>query len=223
MHRTTRGKQPSRILSMALILPALMLGLFLLITLITAIVQSPGEKALKRALAKLEKQQGYNLIIIEKAHENELVFKGEVKKGRRLRGALPNYGLEVFYQGDELKLRQNEASEWVESESLALQGLAGFLTTPPEILQNLSSSFPQAYTGEKISLEQGACQTVYFAVDEPKEIAKRLFPEIDYTAISKMIVATALSEPDLSLKQMRILVEFANQDQEQIERSYHLD
>ena len=52
---------------------------------------------------------------------------------------------------------------------------------------------------------------------------QRLFPEIDYTGISEVTVGAALAEPDLNLKQLRILVEFTSNDGEQIERSYYFD
>ena len=220
MRRTTRARQQSRILSVVLILPALAL------CLLFAFTQSSrprGGKMLETALAALEKQQDYSLLIVEKAPRYELIFQGRVEKGNRLKGNLPNYDLEVFSQGDELKLRRDEASEWAECENLDLQGLSGFLITPPQLLHSMADYFSRACAGEEITLGKSTCRTVYFEVPDPEKIAGRLFPEIDYTAISKMIVAAALAEPDLTLKQIRILVEFADQSREHIERNYHLD
>lgn len=220
MRRTTQAKQQSRILSVVLILPALALCLLFVFTQSS---RPRGGKALETALAALEKQQDYSLLIVEKAPSYELIFQGRVEKGNRLKGTLPSYDLEVLSQGDKLKLRPDDTSEWAEPEIMDLQGLSGFLIIPPQLLRSLADYFSQAYAGETITLGKSTCRTIYFEVPNPEKIAGRLFPEIDYTAISKMIVAAALAEPDLTLKQMRILIEFTDDSREQIERNYHLD
>ena len=52
---------------------------------------------------------------------------------------------------------------------------------------------------------------------------QKLFPEIDYRGISEVTMGAALTEPDLEIKQLRVLLEFADDEDEKIERSYYLD
>lgn len=220
MRRTARVKQQAQMLAAGVALLALILCSLFFILQGT---RPSGAKMMEKALAQLEQQQNYNLAITEKAPQYKLFFQGRVENGNQLRGILRDYNLEVLSQEGRLRLKQEEASEWAEADTLGLQGLSGFLITPLELLQSKKDCFPGALAGEKITLDQNSCQTVYFTVSGPEQFVQRLFPEIDYTGISEVTVGAALAEPDLNLKQLRILVEFTSNDGEQIERSYYFD
>lgn len=220
MDRTVQARQQAQLLGGGLLLLVLALCFFYLIG---QSARPRAAKVLETALSRLEQQQDYALTIVEKAPRYELSFQGSVEKGTQLKGVLPAYDLEVLLAEGRLRLRHEEDGEWVKAESLGLHGLSGFLTTPLELLQGSSSSFSRALAGEKVTLGENSCQTLYFPVSDPEIFVQKLFPEIDYRGISEVTMGAALTEPDLEIKQLRVLLEFADDEDEKIERSYYLD
>lgn len=221
MRGTTRARPQNLLAVLGLALLALACGFFFWISEST---RARGAKMLEGALAQLEQQQDYNLAIVEKAPPHyELSFRGSMEKGSVLKGVLPDFDLEVLLQKEELQLRRENSTEWLEPDTLELEGLSGFLVSPLELLRAGSNSFSGALRGEEVTLEQLPCETVYFILSEPEELAQRLFPAIDYAEISRMVMGAALVKSDLRVKQLRILVDFAQPGREQIERIYYLN
>lgn len=220
MKRTAFVRRKAGMLAAGVALTALILCSVILILPAT---RSRGTKLLQKTLVQMEQCKNYDLTIIEKAPKYELSFKGRVENGDQLSGILPDYKLEVMYKDNRLQMKQEEVSEWDEAESLGLQGLSGFLITPLELLQGQEECFRGAVTGEEIDLGETACQTVYFSVLEPENLVQHLFPQVDSTGIDEVIIGAALAEPDLTLKQLRILVEFTGSNSEQIERCYYIE
>lgn len=221
MDRTARAKQQAQLLTGGLLLLALALCFLYFIG--QKSTRSRAAKALENALSQLEQQEDYRLTIIEKAPSYELSFRGSVEKCDELKGVLPAYNLEVLFKEGRLRLRHEDDGEWVKADSLGLHGLSGFLTTPLVLLQHSSDYFSGALAGEAITLGENLCETLYFPLSDPEELVHRLFPELDYSSISEVTMGAALAEPDQTLKQLRILIEFTGGDGEQIERNYYLD
>ena len=220
MSRTTRLKRQAGMMAAGVALTALLLCS---VILILPANRSRGTKLLEKTLIQMEQLKNYDLIIIEKAPGYELSFQGRVENGDKLSGILPDYELEILSKDNLLFMKQQEAPEWDKAENLGLQGLAGFLITPLELLQERKDCFRDAVMGEAISLGEITCQTAYFTVTEPEKIVQRLFPQIDCTVIDEVIIGAAVAEPDCILKQLRILVEFGGNKNEKIERCYYLE
>ncbi|HHW75312.1 MAG TPA: hypothetical protein GX744_08695 [Firmicutes bacterium] len=219
MRGTTRAKQQTLIAMVGVALLALACCFFIFVTEST---RARRARMLERALAQLEQERNYSLVIIEKAPHYELSFRGRVESGTDLKGVLPDFDLEVALQKGKLRLRRENSAEWLDPDALKLEGLPGFLVTPLELLQARKDSFSEAVSGEEVTLEQGSCETVYFIVSEPEKLARFLFPDIDYAGISRIVMGAALAKSDESVKQLRVLVEFDSRG-EQIERSYYLN
>lgn len=220
MRRTALLRRKAGMLFSGLALAALF---FCAIMLIPPATLSRGTKLLQRALGQMEQLQNYNLTIIEKTPQYDLSFKGRVEKGDELIGTLPGYKLEVIRKDSRLQMKPEGAAEWEAAESLGLQGLAGFLINPLELLQNQEESFRDAFTGEDVVIGETFCQTAYFTVLQPESFVQHLFPEVDSTGIEAVTIGAALAKPDLAIKQLRILVEFAGSDSDCIERCYYIE
>ncbi|HOA35812.1 MAG TPA: hypothetical protein PKV91_06210 [Bacillota bacterium] len=220
MKRTALLRRKTGIMAAGLALAAFFFCAF---TLILPATQSRGNKLLQRTLRQMEQLENYNLTIIEKSPQYDLSFKGRVENGDEISGILPGYQLEVIYKDNRLQMKQEEASEWTEAETLGLQGLAGFLITPLELLQNQKACFRGAIRGEEAVIGETVCQTAYFTVPKPEHLVQHLFPRVDSAGIKEVTIGAALAEPDLALKQLRILVEFTGSDNESIERCYYIE
>ncbi len=221
MRRTAlRGKQTGLIAAGGVALILLLVGS---LSLILTAGRSGGARMLERAFAGLEQLENYNLTIIEKAPQYKLSFQGRVEKGVELSGQLPDYELEIKSKDNRLLLKQQEAPEWVQAEELGLQGLAGFLITPLELMQGQKSCFGGAVLGDAVDLGGLSCKTAYFTPAQPENMVGQLFPQVDCTAIDEVLIGAAIGENDSALKQLRILVEFGGEKNEQIERCYYID
>ncbi|MFY9503974.1 MAG: hypothetical protein WAQ32_02865, partial [Dethiobacteria bacterium] len=115
MRRTARVKQQAQMLAAGVALLALILCSLFFILQGT---RPSGAKMMEKALAQLEQQQNYNLAITEKPPQYKLFFQGRVENGKQLRGILRDYNLEVLSQEGRLRLKQEEASEWAEADTL---------------------------------------------------------------------------------------------------------
>ncbi len=182
---------------------------------------SPG-RLLGTAMTQLAQTEGYTLVIEEKAPRYSLLFQGQVEGGKGLIGRLPGYDLEVFYQGDLLQVREVGETEWDEAVTQELQGLAAFLINPVVVLQSQLDNFHRAAAGEEINLSGVACQTVFLEISEEEQLIKRLFPNINMDTVQNANLGLALAEPGLTVKQLRILVEFTGTGGS-LERVYYID
>ncbi|HPU01756.1 MAG: hypothetical protein GX890_06390 [Firmicutes bacterium] len=218
MRRTALQRRKAGLFASGLALAALF---FCATMLIPPATSSRGPKLMQKALRQMEQLENYDLTIIEKTPKDELLFKGRVEKGGELSGSLPAFKLEVICKEKRLQVKYEGDAEWTEAEDLDLQGLAGFLITPLELLQGQASSFRRAVQGEEILLGETPCQTVYLIIPQPEHLVQQLFPRVDSSGIKEVAIGAALAEPDLMLKQLRILVEFSGSGS--IERCYYID
>ena len=175
MRGTTRAKQQTLIAMVGVALLALACCFFIFVTEST---RARRARMLERALAQLEQERNYSLVIIEKAPHYELSFRGRVESGTDLKGVLPDFDLEVALQKGKLRLRRENSAEWLDPDALKLEGLPGFLVTPWSFSRP-GKIFSEAVSGEEVTLEQGSCETVYFIVSEPEKLA-RFLSDIDY-------------------------------------------
>lgn len=218
MSRTARAKRQAGIAAACIVLTAL-----LLVPVILGLTakESGGAKLMDRALAGMERTESYELTIIEKAPEYELLFQGRVQEGGELCGILPDYDLEISFKEGLLLMKQGETQEWDRAEKLGLEGLTGFLETPLELLQEQQSCFGGAISGEAVSIGEAACETAYFSLSKPEKTVQRLFPQIDCTAVEEVIMGAAVAGDEI--RQLRILVEFCGAENEKIERCYYIE
>ncbi len=197
--------------------------IFYSISLLLPAKGARSPKVLQKTLAVMEQLESYELIIVEKAPQYELSFHGRVEKGNELSGTLPEYGLEVLSKESLLLLKPEGAAEWDQAEKLGLQGLAGFLITPLELLQERKDCFGGAIMGDEAHLGAEICQTVYFIVPDPENLVQRFFPRVDCKVIDEVIIGAAVTGEENILKQLRILVEFGGGSNEKIERCYYIE
>lgn len=193
----------------------LLLGL----VLFRAASPPPPAKLLHQALLQLEQAEGHTIIIQESAPEYKLVFQGKVEKEAILTGTLPDYDLEVFHAGSGIYVRQPGEVEW--EEALELESLNGFLISPVKLLQAQTTNFKYAAAGRDMDLAGIKCWTVYLDLTQEETLIKKLFPQINASAIEAVSLGVAFQKTDLSVKQLRVLVEFS--DAGRLERAYYLE
>lgn len=173
---------------------------------------------LNTAVNQLAEASSYNLVIEEKAPRYSLLFQGAVEDKDTLTGLLPGYELEIICRGEELLVRKAGEMEWDTEAASELQGLAGFLTNPVAVLQSVDLSLAAA--GQDIELAGDSCRTVYLEITGEKMLIAHLFPDIEMNMVQRANLGVALAEPGLTVKQMRVLVEFL--DGGALERVYHV-
>lgn len=220
MKRTAPAKKQAGLMMACIALTVL---LFYSITLILPAKCSQGTKLLEKTLDVMEQIESYNLIILEKAPGYELSFRGRVEKSEMLSGMLPDYGLEVLSKESLLLVKQEGASEWDKAEKLGLQGLAGFIINPLELLQDQKGCFGGAIMGETVVIGENLCQTVCFTVPDREELVRQLFPRVDCDAVDEVIIGAAVEEEGSILRQLRLLVEFGEISNKKIERCYYIE
>lgn len=202
---------------------ALTVLIFYSLSLLLPAKGSRGPKVLQQTLAVMEQLGSYDLIIVEKAPQYDLLFHGGVEKGNELSGTLPEYGLKVLLKESLLLLKPEGAAEWDQAEKMGLQGLAGFLTTPLDLLQERKDCFGGAIMGDEAHYGEEICQTVYFTVPDPEKLVQKYFPQVDCKVVDEVIIGAAVAGEENILKQLRILVEFGGGSNEKIERCYYID
>ena len=135
-----------------------------------------------------------------------------------LRGALPDHDLEIYYAGKSVYARKPGAKQWAEAQEL--NSLSGFLFSPVRLLHLLSPNFDQAKAGQEIRLESLPLRTIYLDFTGDLALIKSLFPQIDTDAIEAVTLGAAFNAADLSISQLRVLVEFKENDL--LERAYYI-
>lgn len=220
MSRTAPAKRQAGMLAAGI---ALTLFLLCIVAMNLSTSRSRGQKVMEKTLIGLEQLESYDLTIVEKAPTYELSFKGRVDQGNQLSGILPDYDLEVLSKERALLLKRQQAPEWEKAEELGLQGLAGFLITPLELLQERKDCFKDVILGETINIGDTICKTAYLGLAEPEKAVRRLFPQVDCSLVDEMIIGAAVNQADFMLKQLQIIVEFSGKKSEKIERCYYID
>lgn len=175
---------------------------------------------LKKALENLQKEDSFRLVILEEGPGYNLFFQGEFETGV-LTGELPEYGLEVLFE-EELSLRRSSEDEWQTAEAMNLQDLAGFLFSPVDILSMQAGNFSGAFAGTDVTLSNQLYKTIFLELSPDEKIIGELFPEIDLHMIDKIKMGVALTDPDLEIKQLRIILEFTGGAGD-LERTYYLE
>jgi hypothetical protein len=178
---------------------------------------------LGRALNKLEQAEAYNLVIVEKGPGFNLFFEGRVENGATLTGNIHKFKLDILDAEGVLYIRASGTENWEEAGQVELEALQSFLVGPLAILHSQKKRFSTAVPGPAITLAEVLCKTVYWEIDRDEALVRQLFPEINYDTISSVSLGAALTEADSKLKQLRIVVQFENGVERQLERAYYLD
>lgn len=174
---------------------------------------------LHRALQELKQTEEFALVIQESSAGHELLFRGSVKDELVLKGILPEHDLEVYYAGKSVYARKAGVKKWEEAREL--NSLSGFLFSPVRLLHLLSPYFDQARAGQEIRLESLPCLTVYLDFTGDLDLIKTLFPQIDTDVFEAVTLGAAFNKANLSISQLRVLVEFKENDL--LERAYYIN
>lgn len=202
-------------------------GVILLLCLGVLLLKSTAPPAaaslLNRALAKLEQAEAYSLAIVEKGPGFNLYFKGQMENGTTLTGSIQEFKLDILYTEGVLNIKAMGTENWEEAGHVELEALKSFLVSPLEILHSQKKQFSNAVPGAAITLAEALCKTAYWEIGKDEALVRQLFPEINYDTITAVSLGAALAEPDLKLKQLRIVVQFNSGMEQQLERAYYLD
>ncbi len=217
MSRATRARKETQgALAFAGIVSVVLLGV-----LIARPSGDPSPAGLvDTAMNQLTQADSYTLVIEEKGPQHSLLFQGMVDDKQALTGLLPGFELEILCKGEEFLVRKAGENNWDQTAALELQGLAGFLTNPAAVLQSVN--FSHAAAGQDVELAGVPCRTVYLEITGEDQLIKRLFPDINMDTVQSANLGVALAEPGLTIKQLRVLLQFTNTEST-LERVYYIE